>query len=130
MGVYIYTARSPKTARMIEVKWQDGTHQAVRALALGYAFKPWTAGRGKDSDRDLKRLWKKAERAEQAWIGLEVPRYAVEVHERNKDRIAVGDTVIAWGNREHAPLVTHDDPDFGGATEYGKVVTVFPERDR
>lgn len=146
MGAYVYAARSPKFARQIVVEWTQEYEYVERKTTQGYTvqiaeprpvrpreiitvavwsylYKPWS---GMQYDRFGMALMRRLDRLEQAWKDYSLP-HAVVVSSDKRYRIGIGDEVIGWNRR--ANTSGYDDPDWGRACRYGKVVRVVGPAD-
>src|SRR5262252_4563776 len=141
MSAYVYTARHPRNARRVMVVWKDqqgnrvGT-EVVDCLMMAFLYKPSAGGgfylhESRELEREQNWARRMVERHENAWKGVDRPRYAAigscyKVGSRDKTKapaIRVGSSVIDWGDRP-AKLYMVDEPDDSGAVRHGEVVSI------
>lgn len=127
MGAYLYYARSPRLTRTVEIEWEDGTRETAPVCVMAYLYKPSWYG---PLDRELRSTYGMTmTKLDKAWIDVERPKYAaiaqtLDPHlKRIPAKVRVNDQVIDWPMSQ-APVCVRDDPNWGNAKRFGKVVSI------
>ena len=128
MGNYIYALRSPKLAKVVTIKLDNGNIFTVEVGSMSYLYKPHFGWKAIEYDKWVNPV---LTRLENLWNGKTIPAYVAMTSDKEKHKIKIGQSVYGFNknhdfyyvSNDHAPFTYND----GSETwvKIGEIIQIF-----